>query len=51
LARLIEIAAELKEEAAPAVSSSEEIIADIEKTWPRTWPLLAVELVARFGVN
>jgi hypothetical protein len=53
LARLIEIASELKEETAPTVSSREEIIAEIEKTWPAFAPgvPLYTELLARFGVS
>ncbi|HEX5082816.1 MAG TPA: hypothetical protein VFY40_12280, partial [Blastocatellia bacterium] len=60
LARLVEIADELKEEAAPAVSFETEVaatprihlIAEIENIWPRveTTPLYTA-LLARFGVS
>lgn len=32
-------------------SSRAEVIAEIESIWPKTWPPLAVELMARFRVN
>jgi hypothetical protein len=51
LARLVEIAATIEDEPETPAVSREEIIAHIEKTWPKTWPPLAVELMARFGVN
>lgn len=60
LARLVEIADEIKDETAPAVSfeaevatpSRQNLIAEITNIWPRysTAPL-AVELEARFGCN
>jgi hypothetical protein len=52
LARLIEIAATI-EETAPAVSSREKIIAEIESIWPAFAPgvPLYTELIARFGVS
>jgi len=62
LYRLYAIANEIEETATPAVSpTDEEIIADveasprknliieIENVWPKTWPPLYTELLARFG--
>jgi hypothetical protein len=47
LRRLIE----LYNETAPVAVSRASLIADIKATWSKTWPPLAVELMARFRVN
>lgn len=57
LYRLYQIASE--ETATPAVSleadvaasSRQNLIIEIENVWPKTWPPLATELMARFGKN
>jgi hypothetical protein len=62
LARLIQMAqeADAAEQAARRCDNiiadiktiaRESLIADITNTWPKTWPPLAVELMARFRVN
>jgi hypothetical protein len=50
LARLLEIAGEIKE-AAGAASSRATVIAEITNMWPKTWPPIYTELLARFGVS
>lgn len=55
LARLIEIANETAPEAVfetlatKGATSREDVIADVTAAWPKTWPPLASELLARFG--
>jgi SWIM zinc finger len=59
LARLVEIASELKETAPVAVSVEQDVaatprkqlIVEIKAAWPKTWPPMADELVRRFRVN
>jgi|SRR5215470_8477273 len=48
-ARILDL---MEEETTPAaVPSREELIAEIKSIWPKTWPPMAVELMARFRVN
>jgi hypothetical protein len=49
LARLVEIANEIKETAPAAVSPRADVIAEITDIWPATWPPLYAESLARFG--
>lgn len=41
----------IEEVASVAVPSRESLIAEIKSIWPKTWPPLAIELIARFRVN
>jgi hypothetical protein len=56
-ARCDVIIADIKEIAETLATTSDkpatrnEIIAEITNMWPRTWPPLATELMARFRVN
>jgi len=42
---------EVAEPVATKAATRDDIIRDIKAAWPKSWPPLAVELMARFGKN